>query len=86
MVNVGDDVEARKSKLLVFNLLKENDLELHRSNKCLKCVDFGCVRNVVYVDSCNIVASEEEDLMDGVLVVCIADFLATHFFTEWPSG
>lgn len=69
MVNVGNDVEARESKLLVFHLLKKNDVELHRSDKCSKCVKFRCVRNVVYVDGRNIIAGEEDGLVVGVFVV-----------------
>lgn len=49
VVYVADDIVARQTELLIFNLLEKNDVKIHRANKVAESVDFGSISYRVYI-------------------------------------
>ena len=54
MIDVADDVVPREGKLIVFNLLQENNVEVERADECAESLYFRCVGDRVDVDCADV--------------------------------
>lgn len=56
MVNITYNVKPRQGKLLIFNFLHTENVQVHSPCECAEGLNFGGVSYCVDIDGCNIIA------------------------------